>query len=118
MRLYAETPRSAARSWRRDVTTRACATSLGLALGFALTPGCAPSDKDIQAEIEAARACADVSECVDIGGECPFGCSIVVNKGSAARIKELLKGHNETCAYDCVATSGIECKAGLCAATF
>jgi hypothetical protein len=97
---------------------RAAAASLGLALGFVLVPGCAPSEQEIKDEIEAAGACAAASECVNIGAECPFGCAIVINKGSVAHIKQLLAGHNEPCAYDCLATAGVECKAGRCAATF
>jgi hypothetical protein len=77
-------------------------------------PACSPSEEDIKEEIQAARACVITEECIDVGSTCPFGCSIVVNKQDADRIRDLVEGYSSNCQYDCVATQGVTCKAGRC----
>ena len=76
--------------------------------------GCAPSEDEIQEEIDEAGHCTAASECVDIGTECPFGCNILVNAAEADRIRGLLEDHDESCAYDCMAPTTIQCTAGRC----
>jgi hypothetical protein len=84
-------------------------------VGVVLTaPGCGPSEEDIKKEIEAARPCASADECVDIGGYCPFGCSITVNKKEADRVRDLVEGYESNCVYSCIASKGISCEAGRC----
>jgi hypothetical protein len=79
-----------------------------------LAVACAPSEDHIQDEIDEANHCASASECVDVGTHCPFGCNILVHASEAARIRDLLDDHEESCVYDCMAPTTIECVAGRC----
>ena len=81
---------------------------------------CAPSESEVKDEIDAANYCSVVSDCVSLGSDCPFGCTILVNAADAARIQELIDDYHsahpgEECMYDCVASYGTECRAGKCA---
>ena len=89
-------------------------TSRAAGLAIATLLGCVPSEDEIQREIDEASYCTTASECVDVGTECPFGCNILVNAAEADRIRDLLDDHDETCLYDCVAPTTIQCTAGRC----
>jgi hypothetical protein len=86
---------------------------LGL-LSIVTLVGCAPSEDQIQEEIDEASYCATAGECVDVGTECPFGCNILVNAAEVDRIRGLLEDHDESCAYDCMAPTIVVCTAGRC----
>ena len=87
--------------------------------GALLLMACWPSESDVKDEIDAANYCTVTTDCADVGTDCPFGCNILVNASEAERIQELINDYhsgrpNEECMYDCVASYGIECRAGKC----
>lgn len=75
---------------------------------------CVVQETRIEARLEDMNHCEQAEDCVDIGGECPFGCYILVNSEEAETAERLLRRHAETCMYDCVAPGPIECVAGRC----
>ena len=80
---------------------------------------CGLSDDAIRQEIRTAGMCSAASDCVDIGSYCPFGCSVVVHKDEADRIRRLLLGNaRNNCLYDCAQLKAITCEAGQCQAKF
>ena len=80
---------------------------------------CGLSDDAIRQEIRTAGMCSAASDCVDIGSYCPFGCSVVVHKDEADRIRRLLVGNaRNNCLYDCARLKAIACEAGQCTAQF
>jgi hypothetical protein len=79
-----------------------------------LVAACSPTESDIRDAIEDANHCSAVSDCVDVGTVCPFGCNILVNKSEAQRIRDMLDGYESTCAYDCAAPKGVACTGGRC----
>ena len=97
-----------------------CASLLAVLAAGALAAGCGPSEDTVREEIEAARYCDVESDCENIGGQCPFGCFIVVNQAESERILDLLEDyenwHTEECMYDCMILVGIACEAGQCVA--
>lgn len=96
---------------------RLSALLLTAAVTALLAPACAPSEEDVKQQIEAARACSNTNECVDIGSVCPFGCAIVVNKSQSDRISKLVQEHaSNDCVYDCASVTGIVCEANRCTA--
>ena len=85
-----------------------------LFIATVLAAACAPSEDEIQEEIDEANHCTTADECVDVGTECPFGCNILVNAAEADRIRAMLEDHQESCAYDCLAPTIVTCTAGQC----
>lgn len=57
---------------------------------------------NIKSEIEKANYCNIDSDCVDVGGECPFGCWVYVNKNEVNRISELISSFDSKCVYGCL----------------
>ena len=80
--------------------------------------GCGMSSDYIKEEIKNAKACDTAEDCVSVGSKCPFGCSIVVNKTNADRIKSLVDGYSTNCQYDCLPSDKIVCEEGQCKQTF
>ena len=72
------------------------------------------TEEEIEARIEQANYCTVASDCVDIGGKCPFGCYILVNVAEADEIEKLVDEYHSNCMYSCMAIAGIECTAGKC----
>lgn len=73
-------------------------------------------ENKIKAEIEKANYCSIDSDCVDIGGKCPFGCYIYVNRNEAERISQLVESFESKCVYGCVSCSQLTCAEGRCRA--
>ena len=76
--------------------------------------GCSFSESRIKKEIEKANYCEIAEDCVDVGGKCPFGCFIHVNKNEADRIKNLVDSFDSKCIYDCMSCFNVECKNNKC----
>ncbi len=86
----------------------------GLLLG-----SCGLSESEIREEIRIAGHCSTAADCVDIGSFCPYGCSIVVHKDEADRLRRLLSAYaKNNCLYDCAELKAIRCEAGQCRAQF
>jgi hypothetical protein len=80
---------------------------------------CGPSEDAIREEIRIAGRCSVAADCVDIGSYCPYGCSIVVHKDEADRLRRYLQANTKnTCLYDCAQLKSITCDAGQCRANF
>jgi hypothetical protein len=77
------------------------------------------SSDEVQAEIRIAGRCTVAGDCVDIGSFCPYGCSIVVHKDEAERMRQFLAGQaKNSCLYRCAPLKAIACEAGQCRAEF
>lgn len=81
---------------------------------FSWLLACGPREARIEAKLDDMNYCEEAADCVDVGGECPFGCYILVNQAEEAKADALLGRHVETCMYDCVAPTEILCEAGRC----
>jgi len=87
---------------------------VGLLLG-----SCGLSEDAVREEIRIAGRCSLATDCVDIGSYCPYGCSVVVHKDEAERMRRFLSGQaKSTCLYDCAQLKAITCDAGQCRALF
>lgn len=81
--------------------------------------GCGVSDDAVREEIRVAGHCRVAADCVDIGSFCPYGCSIVVHKDEADRMRRYLQANSKnTCLYDCAQLKSITCDLGQCKANF
>lgn len=74
------------------------------------------SEGSVKREIERANYCNTKSDCVDVGGKCPFGCYVFVNKNESQRIETLVNSYNSTCMYACIALKDFDCISGKCQA--
>ena len=81
---------------------------------FSLLFACGAREDRIQSKLDDMNYCEEAADCVDIGGECPFGCYILVNQAEESAAEALLAGHVGTCVYDCMAPTEILCEAGQC----
>ena len=81
---------------------------------FSMFLACGVREDRIQSKLDEMNYCDEAADCVDIGGECPFGCYILVNQAEESDAKALLARHVGTCVYDCVAPTEILCEAGQC----
>lgn len=72
------------------------------------------SEQGIKQELAKANYCESVSDCVDVGAKCPFGCYLYVNKDEAPRLKPMIEGFQSTCQYSCIAIKGVECVQNKC----
>ena len=79
-----------------------------------------PTEKKVNQEIKNANFCSTLDDCVDIGGSCPFGCTILINKNEETRIRDLISEYYKnkiglgTCVYDCLQLKGITCVDNKC----
>ena len=81
--------------------------------------GCGVSEDAVREEIRVAGHCSVAADCVDIGSFCPYGCSIVVHRDEADRMRRYLQANNKnTCLYDCAQLKSITCDSGQCKANF
>jgi hypothetical protein len=89
---------------------------LYLIAGFLILTACntALSEEQIKEEIVKANYCQTTDDCVDVGGKCPFGCYIFVNKDEAATIRPLVENYPSQCEYSCIAISGVQCIDNAC----
>jgi hypothetical protein len=81
--------------------------------GFA----CAPSESAIREAIDEASYCDVAEDCANAGGQCPFGCDVLVNASEVEVIRDLMARYAERgaeCLYDCAALVEIRCDAGTC----
>ena len=76
------------------------------------------SEGNIKKEIELANYCNAKSDCVDVGGKCPFGCYVFVNKNESQRIETLINSYESTCVYSCIALQGFDCVESKCQPIF
>lgn len=79
---------------------------------------CAVQEARIEARLDEWNTCEVAEDCADIGGECPFGCYILVNEAHVEQAERLLDRHAETCMYDCMAPGPVECVDGRCEMQF
>ena len=63
----------------------------------------------IKSKINKANYCDIASDCVDVGGKCPFGCYIYVNKEEAKKMFNLVDSYNSNCVYGCLSCQEVEC---------
>jgi hypothetical protein len=89
-------------------------TILSAILSVSLMFILAHSEVGIQIEINNANYCEIKEDCVKLEGKCPLGCSILVNKKEANKIKSLIDSYKETCIYDCMPLGGIKCENSKC----
>lgn len=91
----------------------------GWVFGALVLLACGLSESDVRDEIRIAGRCLVATDCVDIGSYCPYGCSIVVQKDEADRMRHLLSAQaKNTCLYDCAVLKSITCEQGQCRANF
>lgn len=81
---------------------------------FTLLLACGLREDRIESKLDEMNYCEEAADCVDIGGECPFGCYILVNEAEESAANALLARHVETCMYDCMAPTEVLCEAGRC----
>ena len=72
----------------------------------------------IKGEIARANYCETKSDCVDVGGKCPFGCYVFVNENEAERIGKLIDNYESTCVYSCIALESFDCVDNKCVVNF
>ena len=75
-------------------------------------------ESNIISAIEKANYCQVDSDCIDVGGKCPFGCYIYVNKNEVEQISKLIKSYSSKCVYDCISTSKVACENNKCKELF
>ena len=75
-------------------------------------------ESNIKSAIEKANYCEVGSDCVDAGGECPFGCYAYVNKNEVEQISKLIQSYNSNCVYSCVSLSEVVCENNKCKEVF
>ncbi|USN45006.1 MAG: hypothetical protein H6502_02995 [Candidatus Woesearchaeota archaeon] len=68
----------------------------------------------IREEINKANYCSVDTDCVDVGGKCPFGCYVYVNEAEVERISELITAFDESCVYGCVFCPSVVCENNAC----
>ncbi|MBD3359833.1 MAG: hypothetical protein GF365_03975 [Candidatus Buchananbacteria bacterium] len=68
----------------------------------------------IQEQINQANYCQQTSDCVQLTGQCPFGCYIYVNIDEAARIQKLIDDYESDCIYGCIEPPEFECRDNKC----
>ncbi|MFA5484986.1 MAG: hypothetical protein WC260_01930 [Candidatus Pacearchaeota archaeon] len=68
----------------------------------------------IKSKINKANYCDIASDCVDVGGKCPFGCYIYVNKGEFNKISELVNSYKSKCVYGCISCQEVDCINNKC----
>jgi hypothetical protein len=76
----------------------------------------AQKESNIKQEIEKAKHCDEDLDCVDAGGECPFGCYAYVNKNEVDRIRQLIGSFDSKCVYDCISCPTAVCENKKCMA--
>jgi hypothetical protein len=69
---------------------------------------------NIKSKIEKANYCEIDSDCVDVGGKCPFGCYIYVNKNEVSEISSLVESFDSNCVYGCLACPTVTCENKKC----
>jgi len=85
------------------------------------------SNDELKAELQAflttRQACAAPSDCTNLSGSCPFGCTIPVAKGAEADAKKKLaelvqrqEQQGSRCVYRCAAPEPPACVSGRCTA--
>lgn len=82
--------------------------------GLTLLVGCQSGEQDVKDAIAEANYCETVTDCVDVGGKCPFDCYIFVNEKESGRIKTLVEGFDSQCTYSCMALKGVACDNHKC----
>lgn len=68
----------------------------------------------IKSEIKKANYCEIDSDCVDVGGKCPFGCYVYVNKNEVEKISKLIESYDSNCIYGCVLCKTVVCQDNKC----
>lgn len=77
--------------------------------------------EELRAFVAERQACASSAECTNVGGSCPFGCTIPVAQSHANEVTQKLASLVERqekagtrCAYRCIAGEPPACVAGRC----
>lgn len=87
---------------------------IAAAASLLLLSACMSAEAKIKSAIADANYCESPSDCVDVGGKCPFDCYIFVHRSEVDRIKPMVEGYNSTCIYSCIALDGVDCVEGKC----
>ena len=74
------------------------------------------TEEEIKQEIDNANYCTTADDCEFVGGKCPFGCNIYVNRNESSRIDSMIKGFDSDCAYKCILSERVDCIEGECEA--
>lgn len=87
-----------------------------IALTIIITITSSPKIKEsrIKSSIQEANYCEVDSDCVDVGGKCPFGCYIYVNKNETEKISKLINSYESECIYDCLYCPSVSCENNKC----
>lgn len=72
------------------------------------------SEYYIEMKIKEANYCQTKNDCIELQGQCPFGCYVYVNKSEGERIKNLIDSYESTCIYGCIESSGYDCLENKC----
>ena len=77
--------------------------------------------EELRAFVAERQACASAAECTNVGGSCPFGCTIPVAQRHASEVTQKLASLVERqekagtrCAYRCIAGEPPACVDGRC----
>lgn len=77
--------------------------------------------EELRAFVAERQACASAAECTNVGGSCPFGCTIPVAQSHANEVTQKLASVVERqekagtrCAYRCIAGEPPACVEGRC----
>ena len=89
-------------------------TVLGLGMAIALSACSAFAEYRIRQQLNDANRCTTAADCELIGSVCPFGCYIYVHTDEAERIRGVLDGYRNSCAYSCVPSQGVSCAQNRC----
>lgn len=79
-------------------------TNTALAQSDSESSKCIALKNEIQEEINNARDCKTIDDCVTFWPGCPFGCGTALNKEQQARIEASVRNYNNecsACAYRC-----------------
>lgn len=76
--------------------------------------GVPAEERRIKAAIEEANYCETDADCIQLAGQCPFGCYIYVNKKEAGRVKAMVEAYQSNCVYGCIEAPDYRCVGGQC----
>ena len=87
-----------------------------LIAGALLLTACwrAEPEQQIQNELQKANYCDTASDCVNVGGKCPFDCYSFVNKKEAERMISRIMKFESACVYKCAAMKSVSCVNNSC----
>ena len=93
-------------------------TAICLFLVAVAAAACSPTEEEVRQEIQDANHCDVPTDCVNVGGRCPFGCDTWVNAAEEERILDLIEEYRASasphCDYSCEEPAPPDCVEGEC----